>query len=56
MLEYDPNPALVSIPISIVLPIVSERTASNRVHNNEEDKEYNVDNSHLLPVTFNIVQ
>lgn len=48
--------SLGTIPVSIVLPIVSERTAPNGVHNNKEDKEYNVDNGHLLPVTLNVVE
>lgn len=42
--------------IGIVLSVVSKSTAANRVDDNEEDKEYNVDNSNLLPVALNIIQ
>lgn len=41
--------------IRIITPIVSESTASNRVYNNEEDKEYDIEYSHPLPVTLDIV-
>lgn len=42
--------------LSIVLSVVPECTASNGVYNNEENKEYNVDNGNLLPITLQIVQ
>ena len=41
--------------ITIVSPIVSESTATNRVDNDKEDEEYNVDNRHLLPSTPEVV-
>ena len=41
--------------IIIVSPIVPESAAANRVDNNEEDKEHNVDNRHLLPRTPEVV-
>lgn len=42
--------------LSIVLSVVPECTASNGVYDNEENKEYNVDNGNLLPITLQIVQ
>lgn len=42
--------------IFIVPPVVPECTAPYGIHNDEEDKEDNVDNSRLLPVTFQIVK
>lgn len=36
-------------------PVVSESTTSNRVDNNEEDKEYDIEYSNPLPVTLDIV-
>lgn len=46
---------LLPVPVTIVFPVVSEGTAPNRVDNNEEHKEDNVENSHLLPVTLKVV-
>jgi hypothetical protein len=47
---------LPSRKVSIFASVVPECTASNGVHNDEENKEYNVDNSHLLPITLEVVQ
>lgn len=42
--------------ISILPPVVAESTATNRIYDDEEDKENNVDNSHFLPVTLEVLQ
>lgn len=42
--------------IRIIMPSVSESTASNRVDNNEKHKEYDIEYSNPLPVTLDIVQ
>ena len=43
--------------VSIVVPsVVPKRTASDGVHNDEEYKKNNVDNSHLLPIPLEVVQ
>ena len=44
---------MVSFPV-IFLPVVPEGTASNRVHHNEEDERYNVDDCNLLPITLDV--
>lgn len=40
----------------MVLSVVPESTAANRVDDNEKDEKYNVHNSNLLPVALNIIK
>lgn len=44
----------VSVP-RIVLAVVPESTTSNGVDNDKEDKEDDVHNDHLFPVTLDVV-
>lgn len=41
--------------ISIVSPIVPESTAANRVDDDKEDEEYDVDDGNPLPRTLEVI-
>lgn len=47
---------LVSLKSLPIPPIIPECTAPNGVHNNEEDEEYYVNNSYLLPVSLDVLE
>lgn len=40
--------------VRVVLPVVPESTATNRVDDDEEDKEYDVDGGNLFPVVLQV--
>lgn len=46
--------SLISLPI--VPPVIPECTAADGVNNDQEDEEYDVDNSHLLPISLEVLQ
>lgn len=51
---------LLTTWLHLALPIISqvipECAATNRVHNDEEDEEYDINNCHLLPVSLKALQ
>lgn len=51
-----PESSGIPLPQVIVLPVVPESAAPDRVHNNQDDEEYNVNHSHLLPIMLDVIQ
>ena len=62
-LPYNARPSYLASPcisfpgwVRVVLPVVPESAAPNRVDNDEEDEEYDVDGGNLLPVILQVSQ